>query len=197
MYVTHIQEISWERSKILLVATFCFPTHRAPCTGYKVGRVNQTETALGAEIRLGTNKPKGKTSEDQGKDKILQRYVVLNMIQGTYLHFKNSTLYRVYTNGTLVDDELLTDEHAGHCISIREGTADETDAKTDDSFGICVLDSSTSEFSLSAFEDDICRTKLETMLRQLRPKEIVFTKVSLGLHFKFILIYVVSRGIFL
>ena len=44
-------------------------------------------------------------------------------------------------------------------------------------FGLCVLDSSTSEFNLSAFEDDVCRTKLETMVRQLRPKEIIFTKV--------------------
>lgn len=40
-----------------------------------------------------------------------------------------------------------------------------------------MLDSSTSEFNLSAFTDDVCRTKLETMLRQLRPKEILFTKV--------------------
>lgn len=86
-------------------------------------------------------------------------------------------LNKVYTNGTLVDAELLTDEQAGHCISIRE---DEIDADTNnhDGFGICVLDSATSEFKLSAFQDDVCRTKLETMMRQLRPKEIMYTKVS-------------------
>lgn len=146
-------------------------------------------------MRLGTNKLKGKASEDQGKDKLLQRYVVMDMIQCTCLHFKNSTLHRVYTNGTLVDDDLLTDEHAGHCISIREGAADGIDTKANDSFGVCVLDSSTSEFSLSAFEDDVCRTKLETMMRQLRPKEIVFTKVSLGCPSKLILTNTVSREI--
>lgn len=83
-------------------------------------------------------------------------------------------LNKVYTNGTLVDDELLVDDQAGHCLSIRE---DEEGGEYG-SFGICVLDSATSEFNLSAFNDDVCRTKLETLLRQLRPKEIVFTKVQ-------------------
>lgn len=82
-------------------------------------------------------------------------------------------LNKVYTNGTLVDDELLIDDQAGHCLSIRE---DEEGGEYG-SFGVCVLDSATSEFNLSAFDDDVCRTKLETLLRQLRPKEIVFTKV--------------------
>ena len=89
-------------------------------------------------------------------------------------------LNKVYTNGTLVDEELLTDEQAGHCVSIREEDAPESkDGKQ--TFGICVLDSATSEFNLSAFEDDVCRTKLETLMRQLRPKEIVFTKVRRGM----------------
>lgn len=82
-------------------------------------------------------------------------------------------LNKVYTNGTLVDDELLTDDQAGHCLSIREEEA----GGEYGSFGICVLDSATSEFNLSAFDDDVCRTKLETLFRQLRPKEIIFTKV--------------------
>jgi len=91
-------------------------------------------------------------------------------------------LNKVYTNGTLVDAELLTDDQAGHCISIREEKcADGSDATN--SFGICVLDCSTSQFNLSAFEDDVCRTKLETLMRQLRPKELLFTKVELGLYF--------------
>ena len=73
---------------------------------------------------------------------------------------------------------MLTDEQAGHCVSIREDG--EEDPKTGkQKFGLCVLDSSTSEFNLSAFEDDVCRTKLETLIRQLRPKEIVFTKVRI------------------
>ena len=89
----------------------------------------------------------------------------------TILRFRE--LNKVYTNGTLVDADLIIDEQAGHCVSIRE-----LDPESDKgAFGVCVLDSSTSEFNMSAFEDDACRTKLETMLRQLRPKELLFTKV--------------------
>ncbi|KAF9225721.1 DNA mismatch repair protein Msh6 [Gyrodon lividus] len=121
--------------------------------GYKVGRVDQSETALGAEMRMA--KSKGKPTEDKGKDKIVRR-----------------ELNKVYTNGTLVDEELLTDEQAGHCISIREDVS----ANKGGSFGICALDSATSQFHLSAFDDDVCLTKLETMIRQLRPKEVIFTK---------------------
>ena len=84
-------------------------------------------------------------------------------------------LNKVYTNGTLVDAELLTDEQAGHCISICEEVANDNSDKN--KFGICVLDCSTSQFNLSAFEDDVCRTRLETLMRQLRPKELLFTKV--------------------
>ncbi|KAI1786071.1 DNA mismatch repair protein Msh6 [Ganoderma leucocontextum] len=129
--------------------------------GYKVGRVDQAETALGAEMRLAADKKSKKPPvADKGRDKIVRR-----------------ELNKVFTNGTLVDAELLTDEQAGHCVSIREEEGTETkDGKQ--TFGICVLDSATSEFNLSAFEDDVCRTKLETMMRQLRPKEIIFTKAS-------------------
>lgn len=117
-------------------------------------------------------------------------------------------LNKVYTNGTLVDEELLTDEQAGHCVSIRESDPDDFpgastgmfppseqfqktrqdytkkrryagSAGGGGAFGICVLDSATSEFNLCAFEDDVCRTRLETLMRQLRVKEIVFTKVRL------------------
>ncbi|KAN0131698.1 DNA mismatch repair protein Msh6 [Lactarius tabidus] len=127
--------------------------------GYKVGRVDQSETALGAEMRIAANKSKSKAADDKKRDKIVRR-----------------ELNKVYTNGTLVDDELLTDDQAGHCVSIRE---DEAGGEYG-SFGICVLDSATSEFNLSAFDDDVCRTKLETLVRQLRPKEIIFTKGNLS-----------------
>jgi DNA mismatch repair protein MSH6 len=40
-------------------------------------------------------------------------------------------------------------------------------------FGICVLDCATSQFNSSAFEDDVCRTRLETLMRQIHPKEVL------------------------
>jgi DNA mismatch repair ATPase MutS len=87
-----------------------------------------------------------------------------------------SELNKVYTNGTLVDPELLTDEQAGHCIALREAPPSNDDRKASACFGLCVLDTSTSEFNLAAFADDVCRTKLETMIRQLRVKEIIYPK---------------------
>jgi len=49
------------------------PTLSFPYIGYKVGRVDQAETALGAEMRMAADKSKGKVSEDKGKDKIVRR----------------------------------------------------------------------------------------------------------------------------
>lgn len=52
----------------------------------------------------------------------------------------------------------------------------------ENSFGLCILDASTGEFNISTFVDDVCGTRLETIIRQLRPKEILFTKVCLLRH---------------
>ncbi|KAJ7090206.1 muts domain V-domain-containing protein [Mycena belliarum] len=130
--------------------------------GYKVGRVDQAETALGAEMRMKADKSKGKVSADKTKEKIVRR-----------------ELNKVYTNGTLLDPEMLTDDQAGHFISICENFAG-AEVDSISTFGVSVLDCSTSQFNLSTFEDDICRTKLETLMRQLRPKELLFSKGQLS-----------------
>jgi DNA mismatch repair protein MSH6 len=44
--------------------------------GYKVGRVDQSETALGAEMRVAANKSRGKGGVDKQKEKIVRRSVV-------------------------------------------------------------------------------------------------------------------------
>ncbi|TFY82733.1 hypothetical protein EWM64_g1284 [Hericium alpestre] len=154
-----------QRVKMCMVGvpemSFNFWAAKFLAKGYKVGRVDQAETALGAEMRMAANKGKGKGAAKGDGDKIVRR-----------------ELNKVYTNGTLVDEELLTDEQAGHCVSIRE----DHEAGPDGGFGICVLDSATSEFNLSAFADDVCRTKLETVVRQLRVKEVVFTKGNLSVE---------------
>ncbi|KAI3597469.1 dna mismatch repair protein msh6 [Moniliophthora roreri] len=152
-----------ERVKMCMVGvpemSFNFWAAKFLGKGYKVGKVEQAETALGAEMRLAADKKKGKPAGGE-KEKIVRR-----------------ELNKVYTNGTLVDGEMITDDEAGHCISIREIESEDDACNT---FGICVLDCSTSQFNLSVFQDDICRTKLETLMRQLRPKEIVFTKGNLS-----------------
>ncbi|KAG6810732.1 hypothetical protein H0H92_010562 [Tricholoma furcatifolium] len=126
--------------------------------GYKVGRVDQAETALGAEMRMAADKSQGKVSADKGKDKIVRR-----------------ELNKVYTNGTLVDAELLTDEQAGHCVSIYEDEAHE--GPDHNKFGICVLDCSTSQFDLSAFVDDQGNLSVPTtrLLKAILPAACLWT----------------------
>lgn len=67
--------------------------------GYKVGRVEQCETALGAEMRLKDGKAAGQKTPAKS---IVRR-----------------ELKSVLTAGTLVDGSMLTDDLASHCVSIK------------------------------------------------------------------------------
>jgi len=80
-------------------SSFSFWASKFLAKGYKVGKVEQVETALGAEMRVAASKEKGTKTAEKG---LVRR--VLN---------------KVFTNGTLVDGDFLVDEEAGHCISIR------------------------------------------------------------------------------
>ncbi|TNY21923.1 muts domain V-domain-containing protein [Rhodotorula diobovata] len=135
--------------------------------GYKVGRVDQCETALGAEIRNKDDKKaggKGKAKGGAGK-------------QANGKEIVRRELKSVLTTGTIVDGTMLTDDMSSHCVAIKEDTPSPTSPP---SFGICVLDASTAEFSLSSFTDDACRTQLETLVRQLKPKELIHQKGNLS-----------------
>jgi DNA mismatch repair protein MSH6 len=46
--------------------------------GYKVGRVDQSETALGAEMRVAANKSRGKAGDDKQQEKIVRWFVVIS-----------------------------------------------------------------------------------------------------------------------
>lgn len=130
-------------------SSFDFWANKFLARGYKVGKVEQAETSIGAEMRAAAGAGKGKGKE------LVKR--VLN---------------KVFTTGTLMDGEYLIDEEASHCVSIRE--------QGESKFGFAILDSSTSEFKLCSFEDDVCRTRTETLLRQLRPKEVIVSKGNLS-----------------
>ena len=47
------------------------------------------------------------------------------------------------------------------------------------SYGICFVDTAIGEFNLVSFVDDIDRTQFETLIMQVKPKEIVYEKVSI------------------
>ncbi|KAM0755699.1 DNA mismatch repair protein Msh6 [Meredithblackwellia eburnea MCA 4105] len=129
--------------------------------GYKVGRVDQCETALGAEMRVKDGKAKGKSGGTASNGKAIVR----------------RELKSVLTSGTIVDGSMLTDDLSNHCVAVKEEISSPTSPPI---FGVCVLDASTAGFSFSYFEDDISRTQLETLIRQLKPKELIHQKGNLS-----------------
>ncbi|CAG8558122.1 14662_t:CDS:10 [Funneliformis caledonium] len=120
--------------------------------GHKVARVDQMETALSKEMREKATKKK--------EEKVIRRQ-----------------LTSILTAGTLVDGGLLTNEMSTYCMSIKESCPTENDPPA---YGICFVDTATGEFNLASFVDDIDRTQFETLIMQVKPKEIVYEKGMLN-----------------
>lgn len=155
--------------------------------GYKVGRVDQTETAVGKDMRKSAatgSKSKGGSSSvaasDDSGSKIVRR-----------------DLRSIMTAGTIVDADCLPDEMSSYCISIKEvieddalagrtaasgitGRDDEESMQAKITFGVCILDAGVAQFNLHHFVDDVTRTKFETLLRSLRIKEVLYEKGRLS-----------------
>ena len=125
--------------------------------GYKVGRVDQMETAVAKGMREQKSKgPKG--------DSIVNR-----------------ELRHVLTSGTIVEPAALPDDMNSYCISIKEELlAEDLETAKYPTIGICTLDAATAEFRLSHFTDDETRCQLETLLRSLRVKELLYEKGHLS-----------------
>ena len=124
-------------------------------SGYKVARVEQSESALGKEMRErseGPPKTKGKA------DKIIRR-----------------ELAQILTAGTLVDGSMLPDAMATYCVAIKEVMDGETSV-----FGIAFVDAATGQFFVSEFEDDAELTKFGTFVAQTNPRELLLEKASLS-----------------
>ncbi|KAG0139481.1 hypothetical protein CROQUDRAFT_54664 [Cronartium quercuum f. sp. fusiforme G11] len=132
--------------------------------GYKVGRVDQCETALGAEMRNQGSLPNTKASKSQPKPKPGGKEIVRRELRS------------VVTSGTIVDGSILTDDAATSLLAIKE-TITESGLPI---FGVVILDASTAEFNLSHFDDSANRTHLETIMSRFRPKEIVHEKGTLS-----------------
>lgn len=134
--------------------SFDYWTAQFIAKGYKVAKVDQMETAIGKSMR---EKSDAKLSK---ADKVIRR-----------------ELTSVLTAGTLVDSGLLTNELGTYCMSIKEQCGDES---MPPSFGICFVDTATAEFNLVHFQDDIHRTKFETLIMQIKPRELVTEKGRLS-----------------
>jgi DNA mismatch repair protein MSH6 len=119
--------------------------------GYKVAKVDQKETGLAKEIReTGT----------KGKKDVIQR-----------------ELKCVLTAGTLTEETMLVDDMAMYCCAVKE----EIDPRNPSAklFGVAFIDTATGAISLTEFSDDSECTKFETLISQLRPKEVIVAKNNL------------------
>jgi DNA mismatch repair protein MSH6 len=123
--------------------------------GHKVARVDQMESALAKEMREREDTKPVKKSKD---DKVIRR-----------------ELAAVLTSGTLVDTGMLQDDMSTYCMAIKEIDRDNLPA-----FGIAFVDTATAQFQLCEFTDDIDLTKFETLIAQLRPRELLLEKSCLS-----------------
>ncbi|KAI9335459.1 putative DNA mismatch repair protein Msh6 [Obelidium mucronatum] len=120
--------------------------------GYKVAKVDQVENAIAKDMNKKKNGPSSSSKD------IIRRELTM-----------------VLTAGTLVDTQLLTSDMSTYCMAIKEKSDN-----AEPEFGISFVDTSTAEFHISFFKDDAERTHLETLLLQLKPKELVLEKGGLS-----------------
>lgn len=117
--------------------------------GYKVAKVDQKETGLAKEIREGASATKGKN--------VIQR-----------------ELKCVLTAGTLTEETMLANDMPMYCCAIKEEQEGENKV-----FGVAFIDTATGAISMTQFEDDNECTKFETLISQVRPKEVITAKGGL------------------
>lgn len=118
--------------------------------GFKVGRVDQMETAVAMGMR-----------QKASSGEIVRR-----------------ELRHVMTSGTMIDG--LEDDQANYCIALVEEIHQVEGQDDVISFGVCALDAATSDFNLSHWRDDLQRSQLETLLTSLRVKEVIHKKGQLS-----------------
>lgn len=81
----------------------------------------------------------------------------------------------VLTGGTLTDLDMISDDMATYCMAIKESTTE----KGEKIFGACFVDTATSELNFIELVDDDECTKLDTLITQIKPKEILCEKNNL------------------
>lgn len=81
----------------------------------------------------------------------------------------------VLTGGTLTDMDMIKDDMAIYCMAIKESSNE----KGEKVFGVCFVDTSTSELNFIEIVDDDECTKLDTLITQIKPKEVLCEKNNL------------------
>lgn len=84
----------------------------------------------------------------------------------------------VLTGGTLTDMDMINDDMATYCLAIKESTTEQGQRI----FGCCFVDTATSELNFIELIDDEECTKLDTLITQVKPKEVLCLKNDLCLN---------------
>lgn len=128
--------------------------------GYKVAKVDQRESMLAKEMR-------------EGSKGIVKR-----------------ELQCVLTSGTLTEGNMLQSDLATYCLAVKEESGNFYELEKNDTdssaacpkrlFGISFIDTATGELNMIEFEDDDECTKLDTIMSQVNPKEVIMEKDNLS-----------------
>eukprot|EP01102_Stenamoeba_stenopodia_P007828 TRINITY_DN2212_c0_g1_i3.p1 TRINITY_DN2212_c0_g1~~TRINITY_DN2212_c0_g1_i3.p1 ORF type:complete len:1014 (+),score=190.06 TRINITY_DN2212_c0_g1_i3:250-3291(+) len=125
--------------------------------GYKITKVEQKESSKDLKER----RDKGIKTK---KDDVIQRGVAM-----------------ILTPATLTDPSLLQDQNATYLLAIKEEpNSKRSPSGSDCIVGICFVDTAVGEFNVGEFEDDVQRSRLETLLLQTKPKHILYEKGMLS-----------------
>ncbi|TMS36353.1 hypothetical protein L596_003539 [Steinernema carpocapsae] len=128
--------------------------------GYKVARIEQTETPQQLEERCRASKV---------KDKVVKREVCRLTTQAT-------RTYGVLDAANEADSLDVVDSSASYFIAISEISKSDACGVAMFEYGVCITESSTGSFILSQFTDDECRSYLRTILAQHPPLQVVYEK---------------------
>ncbi|KAL6731101.1 hypothetical protein Aduo_002009 [Ancylostoma duodenale] len=136
--------------------------------GYKVARIEQTETPQQLEER--NRKANG------GKEKVVRREVCRVTTSGTrtYAVLDGCNLYGGETDNGETQSKYL--------LSIKELVEDHVST-----YGICFVDTSVGKFFLGEFRDDDYSSCLRTLIANFTPVQVLFERGHLSSHCKAIL----------
>lgn len=76
----------------------------------------------------------------------------------------------VLTGGTLTDEGMLVDDLSTFCMAIKQDGA---------RFAVCFVDTATGAFQVAEINDDVDYSQFETLIAQLRPRELVLERGNL------------------
>lgn len=140
--------------------------------GYKVAKVDQLESELGKQLR----------ERGADRDLLSASASATNANAGKIIRRE---LTSILTAGTLLDSSFLTGDHRNFCLALKQQQQSDIGGGGGEcaAFGLAWVDVSTFDFFISRIccdDIDSALARLETMLLQSRPTELLIERQNLG-----------------